>query len=476
MQRLRQHALIIIFVLFYFGITAYKFVAYPTPFYDWDESIYAQVGREMVQQKSLVPLWQGNYWLDKPPLVPLAYGIVETIIPLKPELSTRLFTLSLTILLFIFIYYFYFKLTKNIFVSFLTVLVSSFTGIFLQRAQVLNVDIFLFIGWMGYLVFFEHFWLSLLFLAIGVLSKSLLGFYPAIGMLCIFFGQIVLKQRTFHQSKKQIYPIILQMFILSFWFILMFLYFKFPFIQAQFLDSQLKRVTASIESHFGKRTFYIDLLFEQLGLFAYVSLISIGIIVTNFLRKKMVKESIYLLFFVPWFLFLNLTKTKINWYLYPVIPQFAFLGVYLISFLRKKYFLLLITLLVSGSILYGNFSSNSFLNTHYSTYDENYELSIYARDHCKELTILVDKDSRTTHDTLQKMNLLIHTSEWWGNHPAIVYYSNKKVNFSYSTSQFKDAMTFPGNNMCFAVHNGDISEIPPNLNLKKTFKELYLYQ
>ncbi|MDO8610846.1 MAG: hypothetical protein Q7R95_09970, partial [bacterium] len=72
--QLQKHILIIVFLVFYFGITSYKFIHTPTPFYDWDESIYAQVGREMINQKSVIPLWQGKFWLDKPPLVPLAYG------------------------------------------------------------------------------------------------------------------------------------------------------------------------------------------------------------------------------------------------------------------------------------------------------------------------------------------------------------------------------------------------------------------
>lgn len=457
---MKKHFLIIIFLLFYFGITSYKFVSHPTPFYDWDESIYAQVGREMVQQKSLVPLWQGQNWLDKPPLVPLAYGIVETITPLKPELSTRLFTLSLTIILFSFIYYFYYKLTKNKFIAFLTVVISAFTTIMLQRTQVLNVDIFLFLGWMGYLVFFDHFWLSFLFLAIGVLSKSLLGFYPAIGMLCLFGTQIVLKQKTFSQQKKKIFTVILQIAVISLWFIIMFTLFRFPFIQAQFLDSQLKRVTASIESHFGKRTFYIDLLIEQLGLFVYVSIIGIILFVRKFLQKKDIKELTLALFFVPWFLFLNLTKTKINWYLYPVIPQFAFLGVYVLELLKKrKTILLFIALVITSAVLYRNFGHNQFLLSQYSTFDEQYELAIYAKNNCKELSILVDKDSRTTHDTLQKMNLLIGTSEWWGNHPAIVYYSNQKVNFIYDTDKFKTSFFRENKGFCYVINNNDLGLI-----------------
>jgi hypothetical protein len=478
MQRLKNHLLIIIFLISYFAVTAYKFIAYPTPFYDWDESIYAQVGKEMVQQKSIVPLWQGQYWLDKPPLVPLAYGIVESIVPLKPELSTRLFTLSLTIILFIFIYYFYYKLTKNGFISFLTVVISSFTSIFLQRAQVLNVDTFLFLGWMGYLVFYEHFWLSFLFLAIGVLSKSLLGFYPVILIFGLHFYQLFTKSISFSKFIHKSRNLVIQSSILLLWYVGMFLYFKYPFIQAHFLDSMAKRVTASIESHFGKRTFYIDLLFDELKVFAYLSISGTVLIVINFFRKRDIKNTLFLLFFIPWFLFLNLTKTKINWYLYPVIPQFAFLGVYILSYIKnKKIFLALISLFITGVIIFKNFSTNSFFGAHYSSYDENYELAIYAKEHCKELNVLVDKDSRTTHDTLQKMNLLIGTSEWWGNHPAIVYYSNIHVNFIYNIDEFSRTLNTSLVKTCFIVNESDKNVMTEKFLLQRIRyeKNLYLY-
>ncbi len=482
---MKKHFLIILFLLFYFGITAYKFIAYPTPFYDWDESIYAQVGREMVKAKSIVPLWQGQYWLDKPPLVPLAYGIVETISPLKPELSTRLFTLLLTILLFIFIYYFYYKLTKNVYISFLTVVISSFTTIFLQRAQVLNVDIFLFLGWMGYLVFFDHFLLSFLFLAIGVLSKSLLGFYPVLLFFGLYAYQYFTKSISSKEFLKKSIYLIIQSSILLLWFVGMILYFKYPFIQAHFLDSHLKRVTASIESHFGKRTFYIDLLFEQLGLFIYPAIFGFIVLVKKILSDVLKKSSHHLssinyhlliLFFVPWFLFLNLTKTKINWYLYPVIPQFAFLSVYLLDFLRKKkVVLLIVSLAVTGTLIYSQFSGNLFFNTQYSRYDENYSIAQAANGRCPVINMLVDPASRETHNTLQNMNLLIGTSEWWGNHPSIVYYSNARVNFVYDVGKFAKLIDTSPAGKCLIQYEEDKKLFVHTLSLIKHENNLYLY-
>jgi hypothetical protein len=475
---LKQHYLIIIFLSFYFIITANKFISSPTPFYDWDETIYAQVGREMVRAKSLVPLWQNNYWLDKPPLAPLAYGIVETIFPGPPELSTRIFTLSLAIFVLAFIYILYYRLAKNQIIPALTVIITSFTGIFLQRSQVLNVDIFLYLGWLGYLIFYSNFWISLFFLAVGVLSKSLLGFYPVIIFFCLYTFQLLIKQLKPKQYKKLVVSLIIQASILLLWFIVMFAIFKMPFIKAHFYDSMIKRVTSSIESHFGKRTFYIDLLYNQLGIFALLSPVSLFLIYKDFFRKKDFLSTALLIFFVPFFLFLNLTKTKIDWYLYPVIAQFAFLGIYFFNKINKYPLLIfLIFLIISGVTFKNNLLNNSFFSAHYSSYDENYRLAIYAKTICRNINILVDKDSRQTHDTLKKMNLLIGTSEWWGNHPSIVFYSDKKVNFIYEVPQFNSLSAKPDPGGCFVINKSDLLLFPQFKIIKSIhFNDQYLFK
>ncbi len=470
-QALKKHFLLVLFLSFYFAVTAYKFIHTPTPFYDWDESIYAQVGREMVRQKSFVPLWQGQYWLDKPPLAPLAYGIVETIIPVAPEISTRIFTLLLSIAILALTYVFYYRLTKNKIIPLLTVIITAFTPIFLQRAQVLNVDVFLYLGWIGYLVFYGNFWLSLLFLATGVLSKSLLGFYPLIGLFFIETFQLYFRKIKLNEYKKRVTMMFIQAGILSLWYLAMLAVFKFAFIKNQFLEAMFKRVTASIESHFGARTYYISTLYDQLKIFSIFSLVGMALL----FRKK---EFFLGLFFVPWFLFLNLTKTKIAWYLYPVIAQFAFLGVYFLSYFRKY---ILITILAAIAIIavIANqaFRQDKFFTTFYSSYDQYYQLAVYAGKNCRELAVLVDPATRQTYNVLNSMNLTISTTKWWGSHPAIVYYADKKVNFIYDLQSFERNLPSFDQSWCVIVDSRDSDLVTGKKNfvLRKNFREMYLF-
>ena len=111
---MKKHLSLIIFLTLYFFVIAFKLVNHPTPFYDWDESINVQVSKETIANKSFVPLWQGNAWLDKPPLPFLFFGIIMKLTPfLQPEISLRLTSLFLSIVALVFVYLIYLKVETS---------------------------------------------------------------------------------------------------------------------------------------------------------------------------------------------------------------------------------------------------------------------------------------------------------------------------------------------------------------------------
>lgn len=436
---LKKHPAVSVFLCLYFLVSAYKIIFFPTPFFDWDESIYAQSGKEMIAQKSyLVPLWQGSPWLDKPPLPSFVYGVTMAISPFSDEVSTRIVTLFLSVIVLLFFYSFYYRLTKNRITATTSVVITAFIPSFLQRSQVLNVDVFLLLGWIGYLHFQKRFLPGLFFLTVGVLSKSLLGFYPIV--MFLVFDIFLLFFRK--QSRKVVFSRIkmrcMQTALASVWFMLMIFEYGSNFLYSHFYESHFKRVSASIESHFGKRTFYIELLLAELALFAIPAVFGIIYVCYQWIKKRNDLNFFYLLFFVPWFLFLNLTKTKIAWYIYPVIPQFAFLAAYITEILMKyRYAQLLIAVVFCLSVVAYNFGDNAFIKTQYSSEDDSYKIALLARSKCEKLDYLVDTQTREANKTLKSMNLLITSSEWWGNHPRVVYYFGKKVQYLYSMDEYK---------------------------------------
>src|SRR3989338_955637 len=279
MELKKRHLPVIIFLSIYFLIIAYKLISHPTPFFDWDESINVQVGKEMIEQKSLVPFWQGKVWLDKPPFPFLLFGLIMKLTPfIIPEISLRIFSLLLSIISLILIYAVFFKVNK--FLAVLTVVITAFTPIFLQRSQIVNLDVFLLIGWLGYLLFFRNFWISLFFLAISVLTKSLIGFYPVGIILGFYFFQLFKPPRLRSEAgepRRLIKMVLIQIGILALWYLGMLLIFKGDFWQQHIIETHFKRVTASLESHFGARTYYLDLVFEQLGPFAWLSFLGLAL-------------------------------------------------------------------------------------------------------------------------------------------------------------------------------------------------------
>ncbi len=470
-----EHSLLIIFLVFYFLIIAFKLLSHPTPFFDWDESINAQVGREMITHHSIVPLWQDKVWLDKPPLPFLLFGIIMKITPFAaPEVSLRFLALVLSTIALILIYSLFLQASKNKFVALVTAIITSFSPIFLQRSQILNLDVFLIIGWLGYLLFVQNFWLSLFFLAVGVLSKSLLGFYPAGLVLAYYLFLFVRNRLASKKLQKIILNIAMQVGILSLWYLIMLLVYGKAFWQQHIIESHFHRVTESIESHFGKKTYYLDVLFEQLGVIAWISLAGLFITLTkvikDFFKGRDINKYLYSLFLLPWFIFLNLTKTKIFWYLYPAIPQFAFLAVLPLLLLKKQKILFyLLGVMVILFIFQQNFIKTNFFSTFYSQPEDYYRLSNFAKDQCDSLAVLVGKDTRDATNTLEAMGLTITSTKQWGDHPSVVYYFGKNVIFSYDKRSFITEANSATKNNCLVVQKNDLDSLGIKMRFISTF-------
>lgn len=477
---IKKHWLVILYLLFYTIIFGIKLFQNPFPFFDWDESIYAQVGKEMIDSWSIVPLWQGQAWLDKPPLVPLFYGLVIRITPfLLPEISSRLATLFLSTSALGLLYVLYFKVIKESWLTTLIVITTSLTSIFLQRAQVLNVDIFLLLGWLGYMVFYKRFWVSLLFLSIAVYSKSLIGFYPVGIMALFYFYQYISKQISLKEALVQIKRLVMQVGILALWYVAMFATYGRPFLYEHFYESHVKRVTASIESHFGKRTFYLDLLFEQYGAYVLVSVVGFLILITQWFKKQLSnKHLLFALFLFPWFLFLNLTKTKIFWYGHPYLGQFAFLMLYPLVLLKRfRLVYMSVIIITMGMVLQYYFVQQTVLDDFYSSTDPHHILANEASNRCETLYMMIEPEGRVASQTLERMDLLITTSKWWGNHPSMVYYFEGDLSFIYTLEELDTINTSAINRSCIAIHQNDSEALSRliNLSLIDTYAPYLLY-
>ncbi|MBI4004835.1 hypothetical protein HY358_01720, partial [Candidatus Roizmanbacteria bacterium] len=139
------------------------------------------------------------------------------------------------------------------------------------------------------------------------------------------------------------------------------------------------------------------------------------------------------------------------------------------------YFTLLIFVVF---VLQQAFVKQKLLTTYYSQYEPHHELAQYAKNQCRNLTVLLGEENRKGFATLDTMGLLITTTKWWGNHPSIVYYSGKKVMFIYDKNEMKNRIAVMKKGECAVVEKTDLDLPLKSLGLEslKSFDYLALYR
>jgi hypothetical protein len=185
------------------------------------------------------------------------------------------------------------------------------------------------------------------------------------------------------------------------------------------------------------------------------------ILITQWFRKQLSdKYLLFALFLFPWFLFLNLTKTKIFWYGHPYLGQFALLMLYpLVLVKRFKLIYMSLILVAMGMVLQYYFVQQTVLDDFYSSTDPHHILAKEAGDRCETLYMMIEPEGRIASETLESMDLLITTSKWWGNHPSMVYYFDGNLSFIYTFEELNDINATSESGSCIAVHQNDSEAI-----------------
>lgn len=438
----------IIFLLIFLGLIVRVYKLKTQPFYDWDEGIYAQVAKEIIQNKSLKTTFNGEVWLNKPPLLHLITAFTLYFSNYS-ETASRLIIAIFSFLTLVFS----FKLAKKLFgkevFAYLTIALLLSSRIYLERSSILNTDIIIALSWVGYIFYMDSFAKKTFFLLLGVWSKSLVGFYP------LFFDVLyfIFKKRKKPLSKREIFKylggIIAQILLASIWYFYAFYHFGNYFIEAHFLDQIFKRVIKPIESHFGNNlgVLYYPYLFWKDSKILLISFI-LGIIFliketlqkikkTKILELLKDKNLLLLAFPLPFLGLLIISKSKIYWYVVFILPFLSLIGTYAVfSFKNQKLKRIAFLLIFSFASL--SFLNNTFLYHHQPEISERIFLANCVKDlPQKDLAYLVHISERKNHDFLIKNNLHTKTIFIYGGSPSFVYYSNKKPKFFYNVEEFK---------------------------------------
>lgn len=432
---MKKIIIIFIFLLILIGLFIRNYHYQQVLFFDWDEGMYGQIAREIIKNKTIITTFNNQVWLDKPPLSHFLIAFTFFIFG-ESEFYSRLMMVVLSFVLLILLFFLTKKLFKNNFASIINVLILASSPIFLERAIILNSDLLVAIGWLGYFLFWENYWLKLLFLTIGVWSKSVLGFYPLVFEIIVFLIKFkgIQSQINWKNTLKFLSFIIVP----SSWYIFSLIIFGQKFINDHFSNQIFKRVYVPIELHFGNKFFYFNYLWNKLNFINIFFILGYWFFLINWKKeiKNIKKVSIFLspLFFIG---LLTLVKTKIDWYVIIFLPLLILSVSYLYA--NSKPFLIRGIISISVMVYFFIYflPNTFFVNVNYQK-PEKLDLALCLnRKQIKNLAFLVDEQERRNKQFLEASHYYTNSSFYYGGSPSFVYYLNKPINFFYDPEDFK---------------------------------------
>ena len=445
---MRKLGVYLFFILTTAGLFLRVYKTESIPFSDWDEGIYAQVAKEILQNRSLDTTFNDAVWLNKPPLSHLLIAASFKLFGFS-EIASRAVFAFFGVLTLALLY----LLSKKILAAFFTIksshlallppLILASTPIFLERSTTLNTDIIIATSYLGYFLYKDNLLKKTLFLLLGVWSKSLVGFFP------LFIEPLLWLQKkiNFKTLTKKILTLIFQIILASLWYFYAFAKHGQYFIKAHFLDQIFKRVAAPIELHFGNKWYYFKLLWENLNWISIILALALLAVLFDFakllLKKKFasVKDKRFVLFSIllsplAFFALLTIGKSKIYWYLLFILPLFLLSFPYLFAKLPKNYrfFAVLPILLFS----FFQFTKQTYLFKPNIKIGNKIKLAkCINKTRAQSLAFLVNEDERKIRNVLEAAQLQTETSFIYGGSPSFVFYANKKkLTYFYKIENF----------------------------------------
>lgn len=434
--------------------------------YDWDESIYAQLGVEQSLSTLLTPTWNGSLWLEKPPLIAHITALGSSLSS-DPELGARLLIPVFTIITLGSVYVIGSYLGGPVAASVATILLAYF-DLFIGRSRSVNTDILLLAGITGtaaLIIKNVKPYLAAIAPALAIFAKGPVGMLAILITLPLFF------------TKDRKYLLLSLGYLLLYtlpWHVYQYFQNGADFYTPYFLEQVVRRATVPIEFHLESRWFYFAHLYRDLGL---------GILLASFLGTMLaLKQKKYLLL---WWILLPLgiftiAKTRLSWYILPVYPALAlgigYLFAHLASKINKQYSQLVIILVVGAAL-------QSLLNLSHTT-EFSRGLTIYP-DHIKIATMLskmpgdsiayLVSASERTAEAILPSDQRLSSSFRYGGAPSVVFYSKKHVAYYYNYDDFM-ADLGSGQHTLAVVSEGDIDKIPPGYLLIGKAGAYYAYQ
>ncbi len=427
--------------------------------YDWDEGIYATIGREMSTSSHLLtPTWNGELWLEKPPLI----GWVSTIgmrLLGETELGARLFMPIFACLTL----YAIFRLGEKIggtLMGAMSMALLGYFNLFIARARALNTDGILLaaITWTCWLVVSNApAWVVGVIMGLGVMAKG------ASGILSILISLpfLLKKNRTY-----------LKILILAFlitivpWHLYQIIVNGYAFISPYFLEQVLRRATVPIEFHMESRWFYFNFISKDLGIgIIIVSIMGYLLLFKNWIKEKNNMNIFMIMWWavIPLILF-TLAKTRLSWYILPVYPSIALsIGYIIRQFAKEQKTKIVVTILSVGMLVQMMLHGYNYVEPN-RIKSQLPDLLLVASSLSQyeggSLAMLVSESERVA-EAILPTSQSISSSFRYGGAPSVVWYSQKKVLYFYNYDKFRESASSNESITSIIVTLQDIDKVPP---------------
>lgn len=402
--------------------------------FDWDEGIYAVLGREMIESKNwLTPTWNGELWLEKPPLVAWVSAIGMTLTDTH-ELGARLLMPAFALATLYGVFRFGERLGGTVMGS-MSMAILGYFNLFLSRARSLNTDGMLLaaITWVSYLTYTSASpYIVGIVAGLAVMAKGISGLLTLIIALPFLYK----KSRSYILSTFSF----LLLTILP-WHLYAYIKHGSEFVTPYLMEQVIVRATVPIEFHLESRWFYLEHLYSDLGLgVVLVATLGISLIIFNWTKNKKYTDALQLIWWIalPLVIF-TLAKTRLPWYILPVYPAVALLVGYALTKIsdssRNRVVLSILSVGMLAQMLWGAFSYIDW-ERKVTPLADRLEIASQLQKYPGNLSMLVSESERVAQAILPA-DQTISSSFRYGGAPSVLWYSHKRVKYYYNYDEFK---------------------------------------
>lgn len=430
MHSFRRYFPIFFFLIIVGGLWIRSITLSTVPFFDWDESIYAQVAREWLRHPGFTLHYNGGMWFEKPPLLFAVIGLLFQVFGTS-EFIARLPSVVAAICCVVLVFHCIKRITKNMAAQIAGVLMFAATPFFIDRASIVNVDIFLTLGWLLYIC--DNTFISrLIGTIIGTWTKSFLGLIP----LCLDVA-LSIYHRSLSKKKIREWAVIISTSLI--WHIVMTVQYSDLFISSHIKDHLISRVITPIELHFGGKFFYLEKMWENYPWLAIVACVGIIIWIITLVKHRDTKQiDIFFLLPLAYLALLTVSKSKLSWYIMPALPFVAIWVVYSISHIPRKSLQTLCYFALIGWSGYMFLQQTVGFTVQGKVIPEQVALARCQKDMppFTRVAYLVAPTQRKDAQVIEAAQVAIASSFIYGSAPTFVFYLDKPVTFFYKPEIF----------------------------------------